>query len=536
MSLKAQLLLFCILIFAVFTSFSAAQSESSPSVVNASEILGKIERGETVFYTDKIIEGDISVADLDLDEIRNAKSEFSEPEMFSLGLSKNTKLVRSQISLKYCVVKGDLDFSNVLIHEPISLLGSTMLERVDFNGSRFNQYAEFKAARFNRSAYFLWSQFNSSADFQWSQFNQNADFSMSRFNQNADFSESQFNQNADFSESQFNQNADFSESQFNQNADFSGSQFNQSANFMRSQFNLSAYFQYSQFNQKTYFIRSRFNQNADFSMSQFNQNADFSMSRFNQNASFSMSRFNQSASFIGSRFDQNADFIVSQFQSDAYFSMSSQNFADFNHAKFSGDLFLEGSKIDHLNLTRTKFGKIFLRWESIGRLAYDETAYLLLAGNFKGLNFLEDANECYYDYRNDRRDTLKGIKWAVDYLLMIFYGYGVKPDRPVLWSLFFMSLFALLFWWRQGILPVRQGEPKAEAAHFTLPEAVAFSSMILLSGGKLVFDPPKHRIASGKSWLDVRFCKALFVGERLMGMMLLLMFGIAVTKTIILGS
>jgi len=89
----------------------------------------------------------------------------------------------------------------------------------------------------------------------------------------------------------------------------------------------------------------------------------------------------------------------------------------------------------------------------------------------------------------------------------------------------------------QGILPVRQGEPEAEAEanRFTLLEAAAFSGMAFLSGGKLVFDPPEYIIAPGKSWRKVLFCKALFVGERLTGMMLLLMFGIAVTKTIILS-
>ena len=510
---KALLFLFCIQIFAAITSFCAAQSESSPSAVNASEILGKIERGEPVFYTDKIIEGDISLANLNLDEIRNARNEFSEAEVLSVGLSKNPKVVRSQISLKNCLVKGDLDFSNALIQEPISFLGSTMLERVDFNGSRFNQNANFRVTRFNRSAYFLRSEFNSSADFVWSRFNQSAYFQKSRFNQYSYFRNSRFNQYADFSESRFNQSIDFRKSRFNQYANFGGSQFNQSADFSES----------------------RFNQSADFNKSRFNQSANFIETQFNQYADFVNSRFDQSADFSESRFNQHADFRWSQFQSDAIFS-GTLNFADFNQAKFSGELFLEGSKIDYLSLTRTKFGKIFLRWESIGRLAYDETAYLLLAGNFKGLNFLEDANECYYDYRNDRRDILKGYKWAVDYLLMLLYGYGVKPDRPVLWSLFFMSLFALLFWWWQGIMPVREGEPESEANRFTPLEAMAFSAVTFLSGGKLVFDPPEYRIAPGKSWGYVQICKALFVGERLMGMMLLLMFGIAVTKTIILGS
>ena len=43
-------------------------------------------------------------------------------------------------------------------------------------------------------------------------------------------------------------------------------------------------------------------------------------------------------------------------------------------------------------------------------------------------------------------------------------------------------------------------------------------------------------IAQGKPWRDVQICNALFVWERLMGMILIIMFAIAVSKTIILGS
>ena len=83
---------------------------------------------------------------------------------------------------------------------------------------------------------------------------------------------------------------------------------------------------------------------------------------------------------------------------------------------------------------------------------------------------------------------------------------------------------------------VREGEPESEANRFTPLEAMAFSGMTFLSGGKLVFDPPEYRITPGRPWRDVQICKALFVWERLMGMILIVMFAIAVSKTIILGS
>lgn len=124
----------------------------------------------------------------------------------------------------------------------------------------------------------------------------------------------------------------------------------------------------------------------------------------------------------------------------------------------------------------------------------------------------------------------------VDYALMLFYGYGVKPDRPVIWSFVCMALFAALFWWLQGILPVRDGEPEEEANRFSLLEAVAFSAMTFLSGGKLVFDPPEHKIAPGRPWRNVQISKALFILERLIGMVLIIMFAIAVGKTIVLGG
>ena len=59
-------------IFAVITIISAAQSESDPrEVVQAGEILEKIERGEPVNYDHKIIEGDINIGNLKLPEVRS---------------------------------------------------------------------------------------------------------------------------------------------------------------------------------------------------------------------------------------------------------------------------------------------------------------------------------------------------------------------------------------------------------------------------------------------------------------------------------
>jgi hypothetical protein len=511
-------IVFCV--FAVITTIIAAQSESDPrEVVQASEILEKIERGEAVNYVNKIIEGDINIDDRKLPEVRTARSY----EEIYLGISENLRVVRSPLTLQDCLIKGDVDFSNARIMEPTFIYNDTILGKINFRGSQFNG-----------SAYFSYSRFNQSADFDCSRFNQFADFSYSRFDRNAYFYGSRFDRDAYFSDSQFNQFASFFGSRFEQDANFLSSRF-QSADFRDSRFNGSG-FSWSQFDKDAEFSSSRFNQSAYFLSSRFNQSAYFYDSRFNQSAYFCDSQFNQSAHFSDSQFNQSANFSSTQFDKDSYFSRSYLRSVDFNRTTFSGDLSLEGSRIESLNLTHAKLGKIFLRWQSIGHMEYDETAYLMLMGNFRSLNFLEDANDCYYDYRNDRRATLPLLYQPVDYTLMLFYGYGVKPDRPVLWSLVFVAFFAALFWWRQGILPVREGEPEEEANRFSLLEAVAFSAMTFLSGGKLAFDPPEYRIAPGRPWRDVKISKALFILERLIGMVLIIMFAIAVGKTIILGG
>ncbi len=322
------------------------------------------------------------------------------------------------------------------------------------------------------------------------------------------------------------------------NINFSNARFLAPVSFRGSHISGDANFHGSHFCNSSDFGNCQFLRSADFIGSQFSDTANFIESRFKKNVKFIGSQFSESADFRGSQFGESAYFKSCSFNKSAYFSSCefSQS-ADFNQTQFLGDLSLEGTKIiGTLGLSRAEFGKIFLRWKCIGHLAYDETAYFSLMGNFKNLNFIDDANQCYYDYRNDRRATLPLLYLPVDYGLMLFYGYGVKPDRPVIWSLVFMALFAVLFWWRQGILPVREGEPEDEANRFSLLEAAAFSAMTFLSGGKLVFDPPEYKIAPGRPWRDVQISKAFFILERLLGMVLIIMFAIAVGKTIVMGG
>jgi uncharacterized protein YjbI with pentapeptide repeats len=123
----------------------------------------------------------------------------------------------------------------------------------------------------------------------------------------------------------------------------------------------------------------------------FNGDADFEGAEFNRGASFSSAEFN-STDFTKSQFDKeahfgDADFIGKTSFENAHF----KEYALFENASFE----------DELNLIRTRYSKLFIRWHSIekGGLVYDDAAYMSLMKNFKDLGYYEDYDGCYYAYR-----------------------------------------------------------------------------------------------------------------------------------------
>ncbi len=514
-ALSAPVFLLCI--FAAVVAVTVAQSDGDGrEVVQASEILEKIEKGEPVNYDNRVIEGNINIRD---------------PKDLDISM----KEIRSQISIQYCLIKSEVDFSNVLFGESVSFNNSTFLARANFNNSFFNKNAKFDGVRFNNGGNFTQALFFRDACFSWARFNQDAKFMDAGFVGNLDFGDANFNHIADFSRAIHIKFANFHGVSFNGTANFQGANF-MHGSFSDAVFNGTADFSNVLFRSTFDFANAVFNGTAFFIRADFN-NTSFAGTQFYQDANFTISQFRGYTSFSGAQFNHSAFFIRAKFEKDAIFDWSYLKSADFNQTAISGDLSLKGSQIDSLDLSDAELSEIILRsWKSIGHMEYDEMAYQLLLSSFRNRNLPDEANQCYYDYREGRRATLSMLRQPADYALMLFYGYGVKPERPVIWAFVFMAIFGALFWWRQGIIPVQKGEPEEKANRFTLLEAAAFSAMTFLSGGKLVFDPPEYRIAPGKPWRDVQICKALFVWERLMGMMLLFMFAVAVTKTIILGS
>ncbi|MDD1757120.1 MAG: pentapeptide repeat-containing protein [Methanotrichaceae archaeon] len=448
-----------ILILAVISFlFGSAHSEYENyqyynGMVNASEILEKIGKGEPVEYDHVIVKGNLDLAQLDL-PTRHIER---DPYEIYRGRAENQTIIGALIRINDSSIEGMVNSNNTFFNNSI-----------DFGGTIFNNDANF-----------------------W--------------------------------DSTFNSYAGFVDSTFNSNASFVDSTFNSYAGFVRPTFNCYANFGGSTYNSDAYFWGSNFRSVADFTGSTFNRDAYFLYSNFSSYASFWDSTFNSKANFFDAMFKGVTFFTGSEFIGDA--------------------LFQDTTFLEPLNLTRTKYDKLYIRWYNLKKgLVYDDAAYLSLIKNFKDLGYLEDYDLSYFQYRKERRnqdwpginDWEEKIRKALDYPLEWFYGYGTRPLSAFLISIGIIFLFGL-FWWGiglGGIGDVTKADlpPEQEWEHRGIADIMGYSATVFLSGTKFFIDtPPIPRIA-GKSRSLI---KKAFTFERLLGTLFSILLLIAIGGTIV---
>jgi hypothetical protein len=322
-------------------------------------------------------------------------------------------------------------------------------------------------------------------------------------------------------------------SEFNGKVDFSNCIFKTDVYFRKTTFNGDADFKGATFSDSSYFRLATFNGDADFDGATFSGYADFRKgyiyfrkAKFNRNAGFNGATFSGYANFRKVTFNGNADFKEAKFNSNA----------DFNSATFNKDALFEGAKFEkELDLTFTEYKRLFIRWESISKtrhkwkllenwnkscnIIYDDTTYLLLIENLKNLGFFEDADNCYYNYRIERRrqwqkkpkESPNKIYQFIDLVLWLFYGYGVRPLRPLAGLVFLILAFGLLY-------------PYLGVAGNSTWAAFNTSLIVSLSGTKLIEDPT-HPATFMHYWI--------FSIEKLLASLFFAMFLVSLGKTII---
>ncbi len=232
-----------------------------------------------------------------------------------------------------------------------------------------------------------------------------------------------------FDGTMFREYANFGQSVFEGAASFRGAKFRGSANFWNSKFNSTAIFTKSQFQEGMVdFHRSEFQDLAIFNFANFGgYEINFENSIFGGTADFRQARFNGDAIFLGSSFKDDADFGGSQFN-------SSSNFL--------------GSRFDKsLYFHKIRFKNLDINWDSIHyKLISDEPGYISLIRNFKDLGQFDDADNCYYEYREWKRNN-RPLDWArlFDSLAWLTCGYGVRCIHPIFSGFLVIIAFGIYY-------------------------------------------------------------------------------------------
>jgi len=471
-----------------------------------------------------------------------------------VGLIKNNK----PVEYDHIIVVGDLDLSKLNITSPLSITDSRFDGIVSLNDTTLGDDLVLLRCNFQRHAYFVRSTFSGLvkfagctfggiADFWKSTFNGNADFTRSTFSGEVMLGESTFGRNADFSGCIFINGAGFPEARFHGIADFSDARFDDIAYFYNAKFmfnNGYAEFADATFNNKATFSRATFVGDADFlranfmDLALFNdvnfKNASFTRAAFLKDASFSMTRFDGWALFFNSEFNGDVSFYQSRFSGLTSFNRSKfGQYADFTKCSFQSDaefgdckfkdtaLFEEAHFLGTLNLYRSDYDNLYIRWNDIKRLAFNDTVYLRLTENFKKLGLYSDADQCYVSYRNQNRQNLPLYYQPIDFLLWILYGYGTMPELPIIWSLLVILLCGGFFYFTADIETPDKKTTLMEAMYLS---AAAFTSGARTLGGFV--STPEDVKVKGRA----RYVLAV---EKLLGLLLVGLFLTALARTVI---
>jgi uncharacterized protein YjbI with pentapeptide repeats len=429
-----------------------SSSDQRP-VIQASEILAKIERGEDVEYDGVIVEGDLDISGL---ELPTEHVERTKWEVEVLGLIEDAKIVKSPITITNCQIMEPMNFGNAVFQRQVEFKGTIFNSNAYFGGAQFRSdidfcelefdgEADFSAVDFDNDAYFCESEFNGETSFDVARFENYVDFKMVKFNDFALFSLTEFEKYADFREIRFRGDVDFWQTQFYGDANFGGIKFYGDGYFGLVQFNGSAKFDYTQFTSNAYFKDAKFCGDANFESAKFSDNR-------NSETNFQNTLFCKNTSFIETQFSPRTDFRAAQFDNS-------------------------------LDLTHARFDCLEVEWNTIKHMDCDETVYIAFVRNFRDLAQFSDADDCYYQYRKKSQARKKwheenGFNWSklLDWIGFVSCGYGVKLGPIILWVLGSVLSFTLLY----KLLPQSYGGIAESGPSTVTMEAVNNSTLLFI--------------------------------------------------------
>ena len=303
-------------------------------VVEAREILERIEKGEPVIYEHVAIAGDVDISKLELPIVHSQRSQ---------DKSQVAHIVASRIEIRNSDFQGKVNLANTIFREPLDLGGSTFCQEASFKGSTFEDGARFEGTSFRRYASFRDAGFLKEARFQEASFSAIANFGKALFDCPAIFVSATFSELC----------ANFLEASFLRDADWTGARFSGTANFNLVSFNGSTSFWKSYFHAEASFQGAKFAGYASFQGALISGNADFRATNFNEELNMEFALFRMDAIFLGTCISGTANFFRAQFsdvnfqeatiEKDAQFSWAAFGTATFKGAQFRGGSSWQGS-------------------------------------------------------------------------------------------------------------------------------------------------------------------------------------------------
>ncbi|MFZ2471689.1 MAG: pentapeptide repeat-containing protein [Methanothrix sp.] len=318
-------------------------------VIEARELLTRIENGDPLIYDHVAIVGDIDITRLDLPIIhceRPAKE------------TQTAAVVASKILIRNCEFLGNVNFAHALLTDAMDLCGCTFLQEARFKGASFSSEAGFESCSFKRYATFRDANFQGTARFQGTHFSAIANFGNAVFNCQALFGSARFSELCtNFGEARFLEEADFTQAQFEGTANFRLTSFGKPASFWKAGFLADANFQ-----------GAKFMGYASFQSAKISRNADFRGANFKEELNMEFASIQGSAIFLGSNLVKEANFFRAELLD-----------ANFEDAILGGDVQFTEAKLGRSLFTGSHFqGKA-----SFQRSCFQEDAFFHSAF-FKG--------------------------------------------------------------------------------------------------------------------------------------------------------
>jgi len=304
------------------------------------------------------------------------------------------------------------------------------------------------------------------------------------------------------------------------------------ANFSAATFSRTAIFEQAQFQGSSHFTLALFAGDASFDGSRFVKDASFNSAQFKERAQFMGAIFCEDARFLGARFTEACDLTASEFHKN----LSIENARIYTMRLFKASFGCES----RISLQGSDFDRLEVRWASVKDwLVYDGAVYLALMKNFRNLEWFDDADDCYFQYRRksqaekrlySRKGGAPAVNWSklLDYLAWISCGYGVRPNYTVYLSIILIILFAGLFWTGDSIV-VEHLNSTAIGVHL----APADQMDCLSFADHLYFSAMVFTAKTQVKWYPAGIYRYLATLESILGWLLMALFLVTLGRTMI---